>query len=619
MLKRIYQIVCFLLWSGSAFGQTDADSTQAVADSLKQPPAQPLFDFRPRSTYYLRSLSADSTLLIGARYTSLGEIVECYAGGYFYNLGSAGQPAYASLFGSPMGEMVLSYDELILNHPLSGLADLNMIPVESMGRAGILHSADKPFGHLPLGQTFHVQSATIADNPIRSQVGYRTGANGYDDVDVRLGAKTSERFRLDLGGVIRGYDGHLRNSLYDGHQINLKADRRLGANWLLRYLLLANQHAANLPIPQPPVGFSKIVFPLQKEKRTDHALVLRRCDALTAVLQYTLMESDWRDQSRAVFNAQHDARSLRYTAEWAPLAGRLNWRSGLTGWTTSLNSNSWGKHGDWQSGLYSSIDARITDKLRGYGRLTVEKNSRFQPQALPEINLFWSFDSTMKMTLWANRGMIYPSLEARFSRGALAWGNSDLQPGEYQQAGLALEKRSSNVMAAGAVTLRRNLSQIAAQFDGERVVFANLPDYSLATVDLQTQIQLNRWLITFKGQTHWQFSSPPLVTNRPDWYLQSFVQYHLIQFKGDLNARLRVGAYLLGESRAPIPYHAAFSPQTAAISPQIYPYLHALLHYHSAEVFFAYENFIGADVQYVYGYSMPQQWFRWGFVWHFVD
>jgi hypothetical protein len=567
----------------------------------------------------MHSLFADSTLLIGSRYTSLGEVVDSYIGGYFYNLGSPGQPAYASLFGGPMGEMVLSYDELILNHPLTGLADLNVIPVESMGHAGILHTADKPFGHLPLGQTFYMQSATIADNPIRSQVGYRTGANGYDDVDVRLGAKMSERFWLDLGGVIRGYDGHVPNSQYDGHQINLKVNRRLGADWLLRYLLLSNQHAAQIPILEPPLDFSQIRYPLQNEKRTDHALVLRRRDDFVAVLQYTMMESDWHDQNRSVFNAQHGARSLRYTAEWVPMAGRLNWRSGLTGWTTSLNSNSWGRHGDWQSALYSSIEARVSEKLRGHGRLTVEKNSHFQPQALPEVYLFWSPDSTMDVTMWANRGIVYPSLEARFSQGAFVWGHSDLQPGEYQQAGLAIEKRLSTFMLAGGVTLRRNLSQVAAQFDGERVVFANMPDYSLATVDLQAQIQLSHWLITFKGQTFSQLSSSPLVTNRPNWYLQSYVQYHLIHFKGDLNARLRVGAYLLGDSRAPVPYYAAFSPQTTSISRQISPYLHALLHYHSAEIFLAYENFIGADVQYVYGYSMPQQWFRWGFIWHFVD
>lgn len=594
----------------------NADST--ATDSVIPPP--PLFDFRQEPDHFLKGLYRDSTFIIGSRYVSFGDIFDWMPGGYLYNLGSAGQLAYTSMFGGPPGEMILEYDGLNLNNPLNGFADFNLLPTESMGHAGILHSSHKPYGYMPIGQSFHFKSRTIADNPIRSQVGYRTGYYNYNDVDIRLGIKSSQKFWLDLGGVMRGYTGIRANEAYSGTKVNARVNRRFGSYWLARYVALFNLRDVEVPFPGVLRNEPDYTYPTQKDRRTDHAIILQYKDNFQTTLQYTKFENKQRASDRNVFQEQNEVRSLRSTTEYKMPLVFFQWRSGLHAWATEAKSSNWGTRGDWQTDVYSSLAGHIGPRLDWYAGIKAEKHEDYDSQLLPELNLFFAVDSTAGFSIWTNQIASYPSLLARFSTGPFAVCDVNLQPAVYQQIGFAGEKQFDRLFFHAAAAFQNRHNQVAAIYDNETVRYANIADHTTFNLDvIADYFFLPKWRLFFKGDLFTDFNEEPIITQRPNLYAKTFLQYHLVAFKGDLNARLRAGAFVLGQRNVPEPFYADYSVSTSTLSSSIYPYFHAVLYYGDAEIFLSYENYIDADVQYVYGYSMPQLWLRYGFIWHFVD
>ncbi len=579
----------------------------------------PSHDFRLRSLGRLHSLKIDSTTLSDPLCISQGDAADRLTGALFFRTGSLGQPAYASLFAGGSDEMVLIYDELLLDHPVTGRADLNAVPLQSIGEATVLHTPDKPFAFLPLGQTLHVRSMSLADNPIRSQVSYYNGGHGYDDVDARLGALASERLQIDAAGTVRGYNGHLPNSLYDGHQIDVRIKRRVGRNMLIRYLLLANRHAAHVPLFQPIAGYERLRSPLQKEKRSDQALVFRYRDDLTAVLQFTAMDWDRRDEQRSLYHDPHDLRRWRTAVEWAPLVGPFQWRVGLTARRTSDKSPLWGNHLQHYAAAYGAVAVSVAERLQLGARVSAEKSSGFSPRLLPELSLLHtSADSALSLALWANRTVVFPSLQASYNKGFFAWGNPNLRPGIVDRIGFAAERRQRRMFLAAAASLQSHQDRIAISFNGERTVYANVQPYRSALVDLQARFENGNTLFGLRGQAYRPFSAPT-EADRPSARLQAFAEYHLVRFKGDLDVRLRIGGELVGGLVAPTPWTAEFSPWKRPMRLQKRPYAQVTLHYHSADIFFAYENLLDEEVQMVYGYPLPRRWMHWGFIWRFVD
>ncbi|MDZ7317047.1 MAG: hypothetical protein ONB24_13080 [candidate division KSB1 bacterium] len=613
MPNRFLTYAALIGLAAAAFGQIETDST-AVDSSLQKP-----FNFKTPEILFLHSLSLDSMALEASRYISVGELVDDLNGGSFFQCGSAGKPAYTSLFGSPYGKTTLLFGDLLLNHPLTDKADLNFLPTESIGRLQIVHrGGEQTFAWLPAGSALIVRPMSLADNPIRSQVGYRTGGNGYDDVDARLGAKFSERLWMDFAGTVRAYNGHRPNSLYDGHQIDARVSRRLGNNWLLQGTALLNEHSVELPLAEPIVEFANVRSPLQKERRSDYALGGRFRDRLITVFQYTILDSDLRDARRSLFNDRRDARAFFHTSEWRSRRRPLQWRAGITGRYTMLKGSRWGEHFDRRGAAYLAASYTFGRAEAGL-RFAAEKAEKNEPIGLPQLHLFlWSPDSTLRAALWTGRQAEHPSLQERYAQGLFSWGNENLRPALHDQAAATVEKHFARLFLAGLMAVRQSRSPIGALYDGRHVGFANLPRARSIHFNLLGRYAFYRQMIFLKAEGYRQLTGLK-PANRPDWQLQGFVQTHIIAFKGDLDLRLRLGGYLFGPRRASEPWYAEYSSVYRTLSPSIYPYFHALLHFRSADVFFAYENFIDANVEAVAGSPMPRLWLRWGFVWHFVD
>ncbi len=234
--------------------------------------------------------------------------------------------------------------------------------------------------------------------------------------------------------------------------------------------------------------------------------------------------------------------------------------------------------------------------------------------------MFWSVDSTTGISVWANQLSSYPSVLARYSDSTLIQGNENLSSAVYNQLGIAGEKQFDRLFFHISAALQQRHNHIASFYDGASVYYTNIADHSTFSFDALVDYAFRpKWRLLFKGNLFSDVNAGQFMSQRPNYYAKTFLQYHLLAFKGDLNARLRVGAFVLGERQSPVPFYADYSLSRTTLKPIVYPYVHAVLFYGDAEIFLSYENYIDADVQYVYGYSMPQLWLRYGFIWHFVD
>ncbi len=347
-------------------------------------------------------------------------------------------------------------------------------------------------------------------------------------------------------------------------------------------------------MPGAPLGVENFYDPTQKDRRTDHAIIVQHKDNFT--------------------------RTLRSTTEYTDSLRSIEWRSGLHAWATEAKSSNWGARSDWQTDVYSSFSGALGDRLHWHAGFKAEKHEECAVQLLPEANLFFAVDSTTGLSLWANQQAYYPGFLARYATGPFGLGYENLNHSLYTQIGLAGEKQFDHLFFHASAAFQRQNNQVASFYDGRSVNYINVENHGALSFDAMVDyFFLPKWRLVLKSNVYSDINAEPFVSQRPNFYAKTFLQYHLVAFKGDLNARLRAGAFILGERQAPVPFYADYSLQQTRLDPAVYPYVHAVLYYGDAEIFLSYENYIDADVQYVYGYSMPQLWLRYGFIWHFVD
>jgi len=575
-----------------------------------------------------KMLLADSTLLRGSAYGSFGHFFADLPGAYYYDLGSVGQPAYGSLFSGTFANLVVAYDGLILNDPLTGKADLNLIPEESVGTIEVLCAPQRrEFGFLPLGQSIQIESRNMASLPIKSRVAYRTGGNSYDDVDARLGIQASPRLAINAGGLMKNYGGTVSFSKYRAQKINAKVERQLGKDWQARYLFLMNRSDLDVPLPEPTL-FPDLSTPHQKDLRYDHGLRISHANNFYSALQYTDLHREFYGYRHTVADQVHDANVIRLTSEITQPVGFLQLRAGGNWQLLRLDSNDWGQHRQWLLNGWLNLSGKVGNRLHWHFGLKVEKPEGRNTMLVPELSLIDIPLESFKVLFWFNQSVIQPSFEARFTKGPFALGSKRLCPERNYTFGLGAEKDWSKSQFFLAVTLQSNRRAIATWKSDSSDdlwledirLFTNLDDKVRGSLNFSLQHRLSSWLtLAAEGRQEVRRRTSKIFANLPESYAKGFLQVSHVFFAGDLNSSLRLGASFYGRRFGPQPVYLQDTPTFFSMDATIVPYVHAIFIIKDVTLFIAMQNFLGLDYEVVHGYPMPKTQLRWGFVWNLFD
>lgn len=615
-----YIVSALLLFSQTSSAQVEEDTTKTVApqkiDTLR-------LDLPSPSPFVCQVLWADTSILAGSKYTTFADIMDLFPGVYHHNRGSVGQKAFTSFFAGSPGDIILEYDGLILNDPLTGKADLNIIPTESIGRIRVEHGPNHQYGYMPSGQSLHLSSHNMASLPIRSQVAYRTGGHSYNDVDVRLGILVNKSLAINAGGLSKLYFGTMPNTKYKAERWNLKIDKQMTPSWSLHYVFLNNKSHVRFPLADTPPEFDFLQTPHQQDNRADHGLFLRHSEKLELSFQHTrLNRKVWTEGY--VFDETHSIDQFRMTGSYTTSLDFFKLNAGIYGQGFDFDSKVWGNHRDWQAAAWLSFSGNAENKLDWRLTMRGTAHQEYEMYPLPEISIFYNLSDSSRIFAFANRIVTFPSLEARYTQGPFGTSvyknpqQNQLYTGETYQVVAGMEKQTNLYQLFASLSLQNRLQHIQKHFIDESVYFTNRTDYTC----LQADAHFN--MSPFKNLSFWAqgayFSSfDTKVINRPNWFSQVYAEYKNTFFKGDIDLKIRLGATILGARYGAYPFYADWSSQTVSLSPQLDPYVHVNVVFGNARLFFAFDNFINQEYQQVYGYTMPKTWMRYGFVWSFWD
>ena len=597
-----------------------ADSSAARADSTMFPG---MFRVAVDSSVVFGLLSFDTTLTHGSRYGSFADVFDWLPGTFYLDRGSVGQPAYGTIFVGTAGRFTLLYDDLVLNDPLTGKADLNLIPTESVAHAVIPLQLDaRSYGFLPVAQSLQIVSRDMASLPIKSRVAYRTGDYGFDDVDVRLGVQASPVLNINAGGILKNYAGTTYHSKYRAQKINLKVNRKLGMNWRAAYSLLLNKFDLDLPEPQPVPELNLYLTPHRKDERYDQGVFFRYKNKFTTGLQYTDLHRELYGNRRALLDQRLDANNVRVLSQYTAKVQGFCLQAGGFYRRLTVSTREKKNYTQWSFDGWFDVSLALKNISLQAG-LRLDKKQDSSAFLAPELSVGFScgyFDALM----WMGRTTNAPGFSARYISTPYVLENPYLRSEQTDQVGLGIVKKHSRFDLYVFSTYAKIQNQILVQYDPRTFGipgWANAPDQWRGTLDffgvykftnlLQLRVKFRR---AFYGSENSDFK--PL--NLPGIYGKGYIQFSHLFFQNDLDARIRFGFSFIGERYGPEIYYV-HSSENIPLSGSVVPYLHGIFVIKDVTLFFSLDNPLSTDYQIVSGYPMPQRQLRWGFVWNLFD
>ncbi|HNW59057.1 MAG TPA: TonB-dependent receptor [bacterium] len=579
----------------------------AAAGVLGQTPLEPLY--------------ADSTLRIGSGYGSAGDLFALLPGAYYFDRGSIGLPARGALFAAPSSRLHLVYDQFHLDDPLTGRADLNLIPVESIARQTLFAApALRLFPELAASTTLEIAGRDLAADTLRSQVAYRTGGNGYDDIDVRAGLRYSQHLRINAGGVLKNYAGTTADDRYRAQKITVALSRTLGRQWQANYRLLYNTSDLDLPLFSQPLLAPGLTHPHQKERRYDHGLELRYADRWQTLIQltdhhrerYGYRHSLWDESTDAL---RLDLRSMAHRS-WRHLDGT----AGLAFRSTNLKSHSWGDHAASLLSAWGSVSAQPASALFVTGQLLLQKADGEAVALLPRLQLRYLISPLWQTLAWYERTRSAAALAARYEQSPFAQGDPGLDAERGDQFGWGVRRSTSALELFAAVSACRSADEVLLVWDAGR----SAPRYRNQAVawryglDGAATWRISSWL-TLWGKAKQMFFQETIPCNQSETAAAGWLQLGHRLFRGDLDIRFRLGCSFWGARRAPLPWYVEDSGEQQHLAAAALPWLQATAVIKDATLFFTLQNPLGSDGAVVGAYPQPKRLIRWGFVWNFYN
>ncbi|MBN2008976.1 hypothetical protein JW960_06500 [candidate division KSB1 bacterium] len=570
--------------------------------------------FSTRQTAYG---SMDSTRIQNIVYKDFGNVLANLPGWFYYDRGYVGQLAYASYLGNPTRQSSVIFDGHPLYDPQTRQVDLTILPVESIEQIrnsdddaannALLIDSDKRVDKLPYTRVlFHNASALLSN----TDVIFRQQFTPNWDASFNVGLKRSfdrlqeEPNELHQGRVYVKYHGHHKWNAFYGLLYNRNKRHDFGPDSL-------NEHYVS------PATFTT-------NTRYDHTIGLRGVLGNGIVPNWglymygTTIHSDLNDREHNIF-AGNDYAYLgvraAYDVPWNQhqfqVAGRLEQQ-----WISDIFVKST-RSAFFQFAINDKVV--LSDVMDVKGKLALVRDTG---QAGANASIEWSllWDENFKTVAEIKRNMIVPTLWQQEYHNKSLRQPADL-PVAYQSEmrmgihwmpvrwlnlqsvlfGSTIDKPVFYIGSNNNTFVLAELSESVHSVGSD--IRMNATFHSMAGVDIDARL--------FNTSYSWYNEIPSTAIHAGMWYRNSF-------FQDDLKALLRFDIHYWGERSYTFvhPYNELIyfdqMPDDFILNLTI-----DLTIMKSARVFFAYENLLNRDYQFVYGYPMTSYKFHYGVRWEF--
>lgn len=217
---------------------------------------------------YVHEIRIDQTPQMNYRH--LGDIIQYLPGIQYRNLSFGGNWAGFRISGTPLHYSNIFLNGFSIKDPVTGMADLRLIPVEMVSHLGI-HSLSVYSGQNTIGGSLFLRSQSLMgiSKPYTKAV-YRTGPDKWSDLDITFGQKYAENFKL-IGGVLLHHEGE--GTSYEHHRQQVRSNIQWQPIDALQisYTILHNIFKSDLQYPvTAPLDTNFILNPNLRRDQADH-------------------------------------------------------------------------------------------------------------------------------------------------------------------------------------------------------------------------------------------------------------------------------------------------------------------------------------------------------------
>jgi hypothetical protein len=571
------------------------------------------------------ALQLDTGTVDLSGYGSFADVIDALPAIFHFNGGSIGQLATASLFAAPSKETLLQYDDLILNDPLTGLCDLNLIPVEQIAQVKLLTDPKERFwGFQTLGQVIQIVPSDISNIPIRSRITYRTGYNNYDDFDAMLGIRFSPRTDFNCGGLLKSYGGLSTHGDYKAQKIRGRLVRKIGESGEIRYSFLFNRFDLEEYLPYDDSSSTIAVQPHQKDLRYDHALTFEgnaATNKFRVSLQHTRLYREFYDY-HADIEELYEPDAIRFTSEWQGLVWRFRLMAGGHVFVNNIRSKE-------DEGFLLFEGREWTGARLGIGKIfdvemlskVIQRNGH-SPVLTHAATFNYRPNERWRLQLLMSRNYDYPGpMELGYPVPVLAetW---DQRPQKTLAVTALVGYDSPKLSIFGSVSDLRVEDRLVTSQSENGMDFVNLPLETRLGLSGSVHYRPSEWIGLWLKGLHYaaeSLNSNYHLLDFPENYIASHVALSGRFFKDDLFATLHLGAKYFGQRRGYRLWTGEYNGEHMRLEKVVVPFVRVVFIIDNVKIFLSMQNLIGTEYEVLYGYPMPGRDFRWGLSWCLVD
>ncbi|NOZ60061.1 MAG: TonB-dependent receptor plug domain-containing protein [Calditrichaeota bacterium] len=596
----------------------DSLTKQTRTDSLPAPPAKPRLVF-PNDTLAqvpFQILNHHSLQSIFAE--DISDWFKLVNSIYIFDPAAAGQQTYFSFRGTNPRQSKVFLDYRPFYDPMSGEADLTLLPMEFMESVDAKNSNEMLL-FFSDAETIGLRTTPFRGREPYSQIYHHKAPRGFSDVDFRFGQQVSHKANVMVGGHIKSNDGRNGAYLYEHQNLRARVNFLFSQKWRLQYSVI--NHSLNRKLPGYFVN-DEFAAPSAKQKltRTDHtvnffgrmfgAQAENFRGALYFSNQYTKLtdvEVDKKDIDRSRYAGTNFTFRLGNGSYSASLDGDAEF--------TDANAADFGEKKQSKVGGFLRQSWRPNEKWATNFAAGLRWQNDFSPRFSGSFSQIFSPDSSWEFSLRGSRGVRFPFLAELFA-GSPVRGNPSLAPETVNE--LALQTNfsltgSAHFLATGFFKQIEN--EIQYQFsDSSAFIAANSDAYQFFGADLGAEIF---FFHNFKFQSMAMLLEKCRTNHLPKISAVTALEYWNQFFQGDLRVLARIQGQYWGERTSEVfhPYQAI--KLSKKLDPALVLNFFANLKFGKLQFYFLLENILDEKYEIIYGYPMNPRSFHYGIRWEF--
>ncbi len=537
---------------------------------------------------------------------------------FIFDPGATGQKTYFSYQGTNPRQSKLYLDNRPFFDPISGEADLTLLPMEFMESISL--NEISAFSEMNSGNSaVFLRTQPFRDKVPYSQIYHHKAPRGFSDVDFRFGQQVSRRANLMVGGHIKSNDGMAGGYLYEHQNLRARINFLFSPDWRLQYSVINHSLNRNLP------GYfldGQFATPSAKQKltRADH----------TFNFYGKLFGSDRENFRSAIyFSKQYskleDTNFEKYITDHSQYAGanfnfqmiKGKFSSSLVGEAdvVTADASDFGKKSLSQSFAFLQQSWKPNKKLETGFDLGIHWQNDFDPQFSGALSQSFSPDSSWKFSLRASRTVRFPTLAEIHGRDPFQ-GNQALQPEVTHEIGLQIRFLSERYLKFLTSAFFKELENEIQYSQTDTIAFNsfNSERYNFFGADFGAELSFFQ---KFKWLTKIMFLQNCRTANLPDFSARTSLEYQNIYFQGDLRVLLRLEGRYIGKRNGETFHPFKAIKLSKELDPAIVLNFLANLKFGDLQFYLLLENILDEKYEIIYGYPMNPRSFHYGIRWEF--